>query len=338
MEAKSLVEHFSEIEDPRRAGYAHRHDLVDILVIAVCAMCSDVEGFEEMEDWALAKEPWLRRFLKLDNKGGGIGLFGKLAIDGKALRGSADADNGPLHMVSAFATELGLVLGQEAVADKSNEITAIPVLLEALDIKGCLVSIDAMGTQHHIASTILSQGANYLLTVKNNQPALRAALEDAFTDTPMHGYEQVQREHGRIVVQHAQIIANTGQVDPAHWPDCKSLGRAISLREEGKKPQSLETRYYISSAQLDHQGFLGAVRNHWAIENKLHWSLDVIFAEDASKVRKDHAPRNLSLLRKIILNLLRHDTAHPKASLKRRRKMAGWNDDERMRVLGIKPL
>ena len=365
MEPKSLVEHLSEIEDPRRAGYAHRHDLVEILVIAVCAMCCDVEGFEEMEDWARAKEPWLRRFLKLDNGiashdtfrrvfalldpqalekafrawvGSVLGAFGQVAIDGKALRGSADADSAALHMVSAFATELGLVLGQEAVADKSNEITAIPVLLEALDIKGCLVSIDAMGTQHHIASTILSQGANYLLTVKNNQPALRAALEDAFTDTPMHGYEQVQREHGRIVVQHAQIIANTGQVDPAHWPDCKSLGRAISLREEGKKPQSLETRYYISSAQLDHQAFQGAVRDHWAIENKLHWSLDVTFAEDASKVRKDHAPRNLSLLRKIILNLLRYDTAHPKASLKRRRKMAGWDDDERMRLLGIKPL
>ena len=149
MEAKSLVEHFSEIEDPRRAGYAHRHDLVEILVIAVCAMCSDVEGFEEMEDWALAKEPWLRRFLKLDNGiashdtfrrvfalldpqafekafrawvASVLGAFDQVAIDGKALRGSADADNGPLHMVSAFATELGLVLGQEAVADKSNEI------------------------------------------------------------------------------------------------------------------------------------------------------------------------------------------------------------------------
>lgn len=154
----------------------------------------------------------------------------------------------------------------------------------------------------------------------------------------MHGYTQVQREHGRIVLQHAQIVANTGQVDPALWPGCKSMGRVISLREEGQEPQSLEIRYYIRSVQLDHQAFLGAVRNHWAIENKLHWRMDVIFAEHASKVHKDDAPRNLSLLRKIVLNLLRHDTAHPKSSLKTRRKMAGWNDDERMRSLGIKPL
>jgi predicted transposase YbfD/YdcC len=365
MEPKTLVEYFSEIEDPRRSGYASRHDLVEILVISVCAMFADVEGFEEMAAWARVKEPWLRRFLKLkhgipshdtfrrvfgllDPKavesafrnwvGSVLPACGQVAVDGKSLRGSADGENGPLHMVSAYATDGGLALGQEAVACKSNEITAIPVLLEALDIKGCLVSIDAMGTQREIARTIVSRGADYLLAVKNNQPSLRAALEDAFADVPVAGFEHTERAHGRIVVQHAQVIANTGHIDPETWPGCQRLGRVVSLRTVGNARPSLETRYYISSAALDHQACFTAVRNHWAIENKLHWSLDVIFREDASKVRKDHAPRNLAAIRKTILNVLRQDSAHPKAGLKRRRKMAGWDDDERMRVLGIVPL
>jgi predicted transposase YbfD/YdcC len=365
MEPKTLVGHFSEIDDPRRAGYAHRHDLVEMLVISVCAMFSEVEGFEDIADWARVKEPWLRRFLKLKNGipshdtfsrvfrlldpkafesafrgwvGSVLSAFGQIAVDGKSLRGSADGDAGPLHMVSAFATELGLVLGQEAVADKSNEITAIPVLLEALAIKGCLVSIDAMGCQRQIASTIVSRGADYLLAVKNNQRSLRAALADAFADVPMQGFEHTERSHGRIVLQHAQVIANTGHIDAELWPGCKRLGRVVSLRLNGNDRQVLETRYYISSAELDHQALFTAARNHWGIENNLHWSLDVIFREDASKVRKDHGPRNLAVIRKVILNLLRQDSAHPKASLKKRRKMAGWDDDERMTVLGIKPL
>ena len=365
MGPRTLVEHFSEIEDPRRAGYAHRHDLVEILVIAVCAMFSDVAGFEDMADWARVKEPWLRRFLELKNGipshdtfsrvfrlldpqafeaafrswvGSVLTAFGQIAVDGKSLRGSADGEDGPLHMVSAFATELGLALGQEAVADKSNEITAIPVLLQALAIKGCLVSIDAMGTQREIARTIVSRGADYLLAVKNNQPSLCAALEDAFADVPMGGFEHTERSHGRLVLQHAQVIVNTGHIDTEAWSGCRRMGRVVSLRVAGNKRQVLETRYYISSAELDHHALYSALRKHWAIENNLHWSLDVLFHEDASKVRKDHGPRNLAVIRKIILNLLRQDSAYPKASLTKRRKMAGWDDDERMRVLGIRPL
>ena len=365
MEQRTLVEHFSEIEDPRRAGYAHRHDLVEILVISVCAMFSDVEGFEDIADWARVKEPWLRRFLRLKNGipshdtfsrvfrlldpkafesafrgwvASVLPAFGQIAVDGKSLRGSADGEAGPLHMVSALVTELGLVLGQEAVADKSNEITAIPVLLEALAIRGCLVSIDAMGCQRQIASTIVSRGADYLLAVKNNQPSLRAAIEDAFAEVPMQGFEHTERSHGRLVLQHAQVIANTAHIDTDLWPGCQRMGRVVSLRLNGNNRQELETRYYISSAALDHQALFTGARNHWAVENNLHWSLDVIFREDASKVRKDNGPRNLALVRKIILNLLRQDTAHPKASFTKRRKMAGWDDDERMRVLGIKPL
>lgn len=365
MGPKALAEHFSEIEDPRRTGFAHRHDLVEMLVITTCALFSEVEGFEDIAHWARIKESWLRRFLTLKNGipsadtfarvfrlldpkafesafrawvGSVLPSFNQVAIDGKTLRGSADGDKPPLHMVSAFATDLGLVLGQEAVADKSNEITAIPVLLEALAIKGCLVSIDAMGTQREIAATIRKCHADYLLAVKNNQRTLRSAIEDAFADVPMAGFEHTDRGHGRVVLQHVQAIENTGQVDPGTWADCKRLGRVVSLRVEGEKRHVLETRYYISSVELTHEQLHAAVRQHWGIENRLHWSLDVIFREDDARIRKDNGPRNIALIRKIVLNMLRQDTKWTKASLRARRKMAGWDDDERMRVLGIKPL
>lgn len=336
-----------------------------MLVITTCALFSEVEGFEDIAGWARVKEPWLRRFLSLKNGiasadtfarvfrlldpkafesafrawvGSTLPALSQVAIDGKSLRGSADGDKGPLHMISAFATDLGLVLGQEAVADKSNEITAIPALLEALAIKGCLVSIDAMGCQKDIARTIRQRGADYLLAVKNNQRTLRSAIEDAFADVPMEGFEHTERGHGRVVVQHAQVIENTGQIDPGTWADCKRLGRVVSLRVEGDKRQVLETRYYISSATLTHEQFHTAVRQHWGIENRLHWTLDVIFREDQARIRKDNGPRNIALIRKIVLNRLRQDARWPKASLRGRRKMAGWDDDERMRVLGINPL
>ena len=365
MGPRTLAEHFSEIEDPRRTGFAHRHDLVEILVITTCALFSEVEGFEDIVRWARVKETWLRRFLVLKN---GIAsadtfarvfrlldakafesafrswvrsvlpVFQQVAIDGKTLRGSADGERSPLHMVSAFATDVGLALGQEAVADKSNEITAISALLEALAIKGCLVSIDAMGCQKEIASTIRRRRSDYLLAVKGNQRTLRAALEDAFADVPVNGFEHVERSRGRLVVQHAQVIENAGQVDASMWADCKRLGRVVSLRVEGEKRKLMETRYYICSAELTHAQLHRAVRQHWAIENQLHWSLDVIFGEDAAKIRKDNGPRNIALIRKIVLNMLRQDTKWPKVSIRGRRKMAGWDDDERMRVLGLKPL
>lgn len=365
MGPKTLAEHFSEIEDPRRTGFAHRHDLVEMLVITTCALFSEVEGYEDIARWARVKESWLRRFLVLRNgipssdtfarvfrlldpkafecafrawAGSIMPAFKQVAIDGKSVRGSGDGERSPLHMVSAFATDVGMVLGQEAVADKSNEITAIPALLDALAIKGCLVSIDAMGCQKDIARAIRARGADYLLAVKNNQRALRQALEDAFIDAPVSGFEHVCRDHGRTVVQHAQVIENDGHVDTELWPGCTRLGRVMSLRVEGDKRKVLETRYYISSAALAHEQFHAAVRQHWAIENNLHWSLDVVFREDHAKIRKDNGPRNIALIRKIVLNVLKNDTKWPKVSFRGRRKMAGWDDDERMRVLGMKSL
>ena len=152
------------------------------------------------------------------------------------------------------------------------------------------------------------------------------------------GFEHTDRGHGRVVLQHVQVIENTKQVDPSTWADCKRLGRVVSLRVEANKRQVIETRYYIGSAELTHEQLHAAVRQHWGIENQPHWSLDVIFGEDDVKIRKDNGPRNIALIRKIILNMLRQDTKWPKTSLKGRRKMVGWDDDERMRVLGIQPI
>ena len=354
-----LVTRFSVIEDPRKGRV--EHDLVEMLVIVTCALFSEVETFVDIAEWARYKEPWLRQFLRLDNGlpshdtlnrlfrlldpkefetvfqawvGDVLGAFGQVAIDGKSLRGSRRKS--AVHMVSAFATELGMVLAQKSVADKGDELGAIPDLLNALALHGCLVSLDALGCKREIASQIRDRGADYLLSVKANQPKLQQALLTAFADTPdPDEHAQQLRGHGRVSAQLAQVIPNEGLVDTALWADCKTLARIISLRSEGGKAATPEIRYYISSAALSPDELAAAVRRHWAIENDLHWRLDVTFREDACTVRRDNAPENLSIIRRLILNHLKMDTAHPKRSLRLRRKAAGWDDNERARVLGM---
>ena len=335
-------------------------------MIAICAMLSDADNFEDIALWGRLKEDWLRRFLTLKNGMpshdtfervfrildperfeevfrqwvGGIvtALGGQMAIDGKTLRGSADGNKPPAHMVSAFATDLGLVLGQEKVAAKSNEITAIPLLLDALYVKGFLISIDAMGCQKSIAAKILEKGGDYLLTVKGNQPTLLARVEAAFIDhrdkCPSH--EHVETGHGRTVAHINDILPAENHVDTALWPQCKTICRVASFRVVDGKPSELELRYYISSRDLAAEEMAKAVRAHWGIENRLHWMLDVNFGEDGCQVRKDNAPQNLSLLKKIVLNLIRSDTTdNVKTSLRQKRKRAAWDDDIRMRMLGL---
>lgn len=355
------------IEDPRRPSNGTLHDLREILVISICAMLSDVECFEDMAEWGRVKESWLRRFLVLKN---GIpsedtflrvfrmidplqfeatfrmwvagilpALEGTVAIDGKTVRGSGSGGAQAIHMVSAFATQLGMVLGQEKVDSKSNEITAIPVLLEGLYIKGLLVSIDAMGCQRNIAKQILDQGGDYLLAVKGNQPTLQAAVEAAVIEhaEALPAYETVDPTHGRRVVQQARVMPAQSIIDTTLWPGCQTVGVIDSLRVvEGKKPQ-WERRCYISSRALSAEALAHAVRAHWGIENQLHWVLDVSFGEDASTVRKDHAPQNLSLLKKIVLNLIRLVPMgkNGKMSLRRKRKVAGWDDETRATLLGL---
>jgi predicted transposase YbfD/YdcC len=363
------MEKLSELEDPRRPSNGTRHDFREILVIAVCAMLSDADSFEDIALWGRLKVEWLRRFLPLTNGipsadtflrvfrvidpkqfeavfrrwvGSIVGaLEGTIAVDGKTLCGSADADGPAVHMVSAFSTNLGLVLGQEKVAGKSNEITAIPDLLDALYIKGLLVSIDAMGCQREIAAKILDKGGDYLLAVKGNQPTLAQQVRDLVSDaqTAGPGFEHVERGHGRTVLQMSWAAPSGNEIDPALWPGCKTVGCVVSQRFVGDTAAEMEERFYISSRALSAEELARTVRAHWAIENRLHWMLDVCFGEDGSMVRKDNAPQNHSLLKKIVLNLIRADTTDPvKTSLRQKRKRASWDDDIRMKMLGIHPL
>lgn len=364
-----LMDCLSEIDDPRRPSNGTLHDFREMLVIAVAAALSDSDNVEDIAHWARMREAWLRRFLVLKN---GIpsedtflrlfrlidpkqfetcfrrwvgrtvtALGGTLAIDGKTVCGSGSGGEDAIHMVSAFATELGIVLGQEKVAGKSNEITAIPELLEAIYLKGFLVSIDAMGCQKAIASQIVGKGGDYLLAVKGNQPGLLQAIENAFLDRKDEAvcHEVVEKSHGRIVSQIASVLPAKGIVDPSIWANCQVIGRIDSVRKVGDKVAELEQRYYIASRPLAPEQLAQAVRSHWGIENKLHWVLDVTMGEDASTVRKDNAPQNLSLLKKIVLNLIRLDTTDPiKCSLRMKRKRAAWDDDVRMNMLGLRSL
>ncbi len=283
---------------------------------------SDVNTFEDVAFWATQKEAWLKRFLTLANgipshdtfnrvfrildpktfeeafrrwvSGLVPAIEGTLAVDGKTVRGSGDGGARPIHQVSAFATDLGIVLGQEKVTRKSNEITAIPELLNALLIKGYLVTIDAMGCQTGIAETIVAKEADYLLAVKGNQLTLLTPLQDRFAldqrdplRNAAHCFEQVEESHGRLVAQRSWVAPNRGEVDTARWPNCKMLATVESWRTVGGKPSDLERRYYISSRLMTAEVFAKAVRGHWGIENRLHWMLDVSFGEDAATVRKD---------------------------------------------------
>jgi predicted transposase YbfD/YdcC len=366
-----LVDCLSEIDDPRQPSNGTLHDFQEILVIAIAAMLSDCDTVEDIAWWARAKEAWLRRFLVLKNGipsedtflrvfrvldpkvfemafrrwvGGVVGaLRGTIAVDGKTVRGSATAGESAIHMVSAFATELGVVLGQEKVAGKSNEITAIPELLEALYLKGFLVSIDAMGCQKRIAQQIITKGGDYLLMVKGNQPSLQKAIETSFiSHQDAEGVDRqshAEKSHGRIIGQVTSVLPAHGRVDLIDWPKCKTIGRIDSMRVIGGQESELEQRYYISSRDLSAAELATAVRAHWGIENRLHWVLDVSFGEDGKTLRKDNAPQNLSLLRKIVLNLIRLDThGKTKASLRLRRKGAAWDDDLRMNMLGLTSL
>jgi predicted transposase YbfD/YdcC len=365
----SLMEHLAVLEDPRKRSNGTRHEFVEILVIAICAVLSDADTFEDIALWAHAQLDWLRRFLVLKNGapsqetflrvfralapkqfetvfrrwvGAVVGaLDGALAIDGKTLRGSVDGAQRAIHRVSAFSSELGRVLGQEKVAGKSHEITAIPELLEALYIKGLLVTIDAMGCQREIAAKIVEKGGDSLLAVKGNQRKLLQALREVIAEASASdsGFERTDCSHGRVVAQVALATAAGEAIDPAQWPGCKTVGYVVSQRLVKGAPAKVEERYYISSRELSAQQLGQAVRAHWGIENRLHWMLDVCFGEDGCCVRKDNAPQNLSLPRKMVLNIVRADTSEPrKTSMRLKRKRAGWDDNVRMQMLGIKPI
>jgi predicted transposase YbfD/YdcC len=349
------------------------------LIIGICSLICGAETWEEMELFGRSKEEWFKTFLELpsgipshdtiarvfaridpnefrESFLGWIGsvyrVTGKevIAIDGKQSRRSHDRRNGkgPVQMVSAWARENGLVLGQKKVADKSNEITAIPELLRILEVSGCIVTIDAMGCQTEIASQIVAKGADYVLAVKGNQGMLLEdltkyfdwALKDKFKQTAYTYHETFDGEHGR---QERRRYWSTEDIEWVRnkraWKNFKSIAMVESERTvEGVT--SKEKRYYISTLAGQAKQIGEAIRGHWSIENSLHWVLDVAFHEDQSRIRKDHAPENMATLRHIALNLLKHDKATDKTSnrrvgIKSRRLNAGWNERYLLKVLGF---
>jgi predicted transposase YbfD/YdcC len=366
-----LADVFVRITDPRQAGKVE-HDLVELLVVAVNAVLVGADTFVEIELWANEKLDWLRRHLKLEYGIPSHDTFGRLfglidpdefeaafrqwvsgilpvlgpdavvAIDGKTSRRSGKVDATPLHLVSAFAAGAGLVLGQRATAEKSNEKTAIPQLLATLALEGCIVTIDAMGTQANIAQAIRAQGANYILSAKDNQPKLADSIRDFFATfranpakTPHDFAETVEKDHGRIEVRRCFAF---NQLDclhkPEQWPDLASF-IVIESERTIKGKTSIEQRLYISSLAPDAAKIGAAIRSHWSVENRLHWCMDVVFADDQMRARTGHAAHNLAVLRHITLNLIRLDPIKRKGGIKARRLIAATSDLYRAQLLGL---
>jgi predicted transposase YbfD/YdcC len=357
------VGHFSVLEDPRDASKS-RHKLIDIVVIAVAAVICGADDWVSVAAFGRAKEAWLRQFLELPNGIPSHDTFGRVfallapadfekrfrawvasirqvlpeeivAIDGKTLRRSHDRAAGlaPLHVVSAWASAQRVVLGQVATEAKSNEIEAIPRLLDVLMLKGCIVTIDAMGCQTKIAEKIVERGGDYVLALKGNQETLAAEVEEAFIDADAKDYaghdsqflETVERGHGRFEIRRYRTLGNLEGVSRAPlWKAMNMIGMVESLREVAGKI-SPEVRFYIGSIGTDAERFARAVRGHWGIENDLHWSLDVAFREDESRIRDRQAAENFTVLRHIALTRLKNDTRF-KLGIKNKRLRAGWDN------------
>lgn len=366
----SFLAHFSALRDPRQVSKVW-YPLPEILLLVLCAVIAGADDFTEISLWGEEHLAFLRRFLPFEH---GIpshdtlteviaaldpALFKQcflawvetlrardpdlIAIDGKTSRRSHARSKGrlPLHTVSAWATRQRLVLGQEAVAEKSNEITAIPLLLQRLELTGALVTIDAMGTQTEIAQTIIDRGGDYLLSLKENRPATYAEVETFFAEPPadavLEHSKTVDGEHGRIETREHIVCHNVDWLfsdrrypgEPV-FPGLAMIGVVRSQTERGDKIER-ETRYYLGSAKLDVDTFARAVRGHWGIENRLHWVLDVVFRDDLSRLRTGYGPQNMAVIKHTALNLLTQ--AKPTVSLKNRRKRAGWNPDYLAAVL-----
>jgi predicted transposase YbfD/YdcC len=364
-----IQDHFGLLSDPRRREGIY--PLVNIVTIGLCAVICGADDFVAIARWAHTRRKWLATFLDLSD---GIpshdrfnAIFAGLkpaefekcllgwvtalhevtggqvvAIDGKTLRRSFDAasSKSALQMVSAWATANHLSLGQVAVEAGSNEITAIPKLLEILAISGCLVTIDAIGCQTEIAQAIVDQKADYVLAVKGNQPTLHQAIgefftkhvEDDFAGVKVSRHQTDEKGHGRVESRSYYVCAVPKNLsDGARWPKLRAIGMAISDTQRAGK-NSCQVRYYILSKKLSAKRFAGAVRGHWGIENSLHWQLDVAFGEDQCRVRRGHADANLSLVRRTALSLLKNCRTR-QIGVKNSRLVAGWDDDFLLQVL-----
>jgi predicted transposase YbfD/YdcC len=369
----AITHHFASLEDPR-IDRTKRHQLLDILIIAICASICGADDWVEVELFGNAKLAWLRTFLELPHGIPSHDTFGRvfarlnaeqfqqcflawiqavsevtrgqvIALDGKVLRGSCNRLLGQagIAMVSAWATANHLVLGQVKVDDKSNEITAIPKLLQVLEIAGCIVTIDAIGCQLDIAQAIVDQDADYVLVVKKNQGHLyediqalfEAAHEVHFQDVPHDYHKTTDKAHGRLEIRQCWTISDGALVNylrnRAGWRNLRTIVKVVAERRINGET-TRETRYFISSLDGDARRLLQAIRGHWGIENSLHWVLDIGFDEDHQRVRKDNGPANFAVLRHIALNLLKQDKT-VKAGIKAKRLKAGWDEPYLLKVL-----
>jgi predicted transposase YbfD/YdcC len=374
----SLIEHFKALPDPR-VDRTKDHDLIDILVIAICTLLCAGESFNDMEDFGQAKADWFKTFLRLRS---GIPshdtfnrVFGALdpqafldcflrwtqslrqavtqeivALDGKALRRALNGDQSVKYIVSAWAEDNSLVLGQLKVADKSNEITALPELLRVLDLAGCIVTVDAMGTQKKIAKEIIDADADYVLALKGNHETVQEEVKSFLEATVAEKHskpakpsraachltelETVEKDHGRIETRrYSQSAELDWFADRAQWAGLQSVGMVEAIREIGAH-RTVERRYYLSSLPLGVETFARAVRGHWGVENKLHWVLDVQMREDQSRARAGHAAENLATLRRLALNLLKREKTK-KRGIRGKQLNASWDHAYLLRLLGI---
>lgn len=369
----NFLKHFEPLADPR-VDRTKRYPLIEIIFLIISASISGCDGWKSVRDFGMMKLDWLRQFLPYEN---GIPVDDTIArlmrrldtqqfeqcfmnwmwevsahtqgevvaIDGKTLRRSHDKSGGKsaIHMVSAFSSANGVVLGQEKTDEKSNEITAIPALLETLSIKGCLVTIDAMGCQKSIAEKIVSKRGDYLLALKGNQGKLHSDVVDFFETAKEAGfsgvnheyYEDIDSGHGRIETRRAYVI-NAKEykrcfTDIKEWKKLNRIVMIESVREMRDKTTT-DRRFYITSSTSSAQTLLAASRQHWSVENALHWTLDVTFREDESRIRKGASPENYAIFRHIALNILRKDNSKT-ASIKRKRHMAALDDNFRTRLV-----
>jgi len=359
---KNSIESFFEtIEDHRHHNKLHK--LIDVIIISICAVVSGADTYEQIENFGRKRKKWLSKFLDLPHGIPSHDTFGRIfermnpnefqnsfkrwiesvtqrtkgeviAIDGKTLRRSHDKsdDKKAIHMISAWASSNQVVLGQLKTSEKSNEITAIPYLLKLLDISGCIITIDAMGTQKKIAKTIIDNDGDYILAVKENHKTLYDNTELFFKEIDktkgfaFDEYQTIDGDHGRIETRNYVMTSDIIWLqEKENWSGIKSIGMVESTREI-KGECSKEKRYYISSLECDAKKFGDAVRSHWGIENSVHWVLDIAFREDESRIRKGSAPENFAAIRHIALNLLRNNKSF-KGSVKTKRLNAAMDTE-----------
>lgn len=370
---RSLLTHFAALDDPR-VERTRLHPLINVLTIAITAVICGAESWDEIAAFGEARAEWFGGLLDLPHGIPSHDTFNRvfaaldpaqfeacflawvraarpalpaqvIALDGKTVRRSHDRGRGKaaIHLVSAWAAEQRLVLAQAKADDRSNEITAIPEVLRALEVQGCLVTIDAMGCQRAIAQQVLDQGGDYVLALKDNQPTLAADVQECFAQAQASGYVDVAHDaqaavdkgHGRLEIRRRWVITDPDVLAwlqaEHHWPGLAAIGMVQTERRLADAT-TIGTRYYLLSRPLSAQALGEAVRGHWGIENQVHWVLDVSFGEDQSRIRQGVAAENAAILRRIALNVLRH---HPwkRYSIKARRLIAGWNDAYRLQLL-----